>query len=158
MHGESPGAIRLGVMACFVEVAHTKHRALPIACLLRTQCAARAWYRSPITISSRPWRSMLLLQPRSHAGRRPLATPAGLFASAVRGISQPAGCKMTKAIVEKPAGRKMTDTIAEKPAGAEKTTTIVEQPARSKMTKTIIQQPQTPTVKRCLSRKDGYPS
>ena len=59
---------------------------------------------------------------------RPLATPSGLFASAVRRIGQPAGSK-----------------------------TIVEQPG-SKMTKTIVMQPQMHPVKRDLRRDDEYPS
>ena len=91
-------------------------------------------------LSLQPLHSMLLLQPRSHAGARPLATPSGVFASALRRIGQPAG---SKTIVEQP--RSMM------------TKTIVEQP-RSTMTKTIIIQPQMCPVKRDFCREDEYPS
>ena len=91
-------------------------------------------------LSLQPQHSMLLLQPRSHAGARPLATPSGVFASALRRIGQPAG---SKTIVEQPRS-----TMTKK---------IVEQP-RSTMTKTIIIQPQMRPVKRGFCREDKYPS
>ena len=54
--------------------------------------------------------AMLHLKPRSHAGARPLATPSGVFASAVRRIGQPAG---SKTIVVQPRST-MTKTIVER--------------------------------------------